>query len=187
MFGGVEIKLFPDIVTTLIGEKIFNEKERDGVFICARRDNEKLYSDEELDKLKKRLEKKCYVYRGDTVLDNCNPYYMDKHLERELNKIFEKYSSYKVIITDKFHGTIFSIIAGTPVIVIKTQDHKVSGGVEWFKGVYDNVYFAENLDAAYKIAFYLIDNSAGYEPKPYFKEKYYDGLKNLFDKTTAVI
>ncbi len=59
----------------------------------------------------------------------------------------------KLIITDRYHGTILSLVAGTPVIVIKTTDHKVTTGAEWFRGVYDDyVYLAESLQQAYDIA-----------------------------------
>ena len=57
-----------------------------------------------------------------------------------------------VTITDRYHGTIFSLCAGTPVIILKTTDHKVTTGADWFKGVYDDyVYVAKDLDDAYSL------------------------------------
>lgn len=184
MFDKVKVELYPDIVTTLIGTKKYTT-ERKGVFLCTRRDCEKYYSDAEIEKLMLKLQINCEVYRGDTTLDDCDPYWLDRHLEEKLSDVLEQYARYKLIITDRYHGTIFSLIAGTPVIVIKTQDHKVSTGVDWFKGIYDYVYFANDLDEAYEYAAKILTDEREIHPAPYFKEKYYDHLRERFDEVTG--
>ena len=79
------------------------------------------------------------------------------------------------------HGTIFSLCAGTPVIIIKTTDHKVTTGADWFKGIYDDyVYVAEDLDDAYRLASDILSKRISHKLEPYFKEQYYDKLKNIF-------
>lgn len=181
MFDQVNVQLYPDIVTTLIGTRHYNEK-RNGIFLCARRDCEKYYSDSELAALIKKLKEKYMVERGDTTLDDCDPYWLDKNLDKKLEEIFSTYSKYQLVITDRYHGTIFSLVAGTPVIVLKTQDHKVSTGVDWFKGIYDYVYFAENLEEAYAKAIDILEHPKDTHPLPYFKAEYYDNLKELFEK-----
>ena len=86
-------------------------------------------------------------------------------------------------ITDRYHGTIFSLCAGTPVIIIKTTDHKVTTGADWFKGVYDDyVFVASNLDDAYIIAKELLRKDCNYTLIPYFKTNYYDKLKSSFEE-----
>ncbi len=184
MFDKIQVELCPDIVTTLIGTKKYTNT-REGIFLCTRRDCEKYYSDADIEKLMRKLQKRCEVYRGDTTLDDCDPYWLDKHLEEKLNDVLKQYAQYKLIITDRYHGTIFSLIAGTPVIVIKTQDHKVSTGVDWFKGIYDYVYFANDLEEAYEYAEKLLVDMRETNPSPYFKEKYYDHLKERFDEVTG--
>ena len=100
-----------------------------------------------------------------TILNN-----LQEHIENEI----EKYSHYKVTITDRYHGTIFSIIAGTPVVIIKTNDHKVTTGADWFKGVFDDyVYVAKDLDEAHKIAAEIIKRDKEFIPTTYFDENYY--------------
>ena len=83
------------------------------------------------------------------IKDELNIELMEKLIEEQkhiINEI-ERYSHYKLIVTDRYHGTIFSLVAGTPVIIIKTTDHKVITGAEWFKGLYDKyVYVANTLD-----------------------------------------
>ena len=94
--------------------------------------------------------------------------------------MIEKFSTYRVVITDRYHGTIFSAIASTPVIVINSADHKLSSGVKWFpQEVFnDAVQYAENLDAAYEMAQkILVQEGRTYKNPPYFKKKYWDMLK----------
>lgn len=180
MFDKQKIELYPDIVTSLIGQKIYRGKKK-GVLLCTRTDCEKYYSNEDIENLQRKLASKCRVSMGDTTIE-CDPYWLDKHLEEKLEKVFADYSRFQVVITDRYHGTIFSLIAGTPVIVVRTQDHKVSTGVEWFKGVYDYVYFAEDLEEAYEKAINLLNHPQNICPLPYFKERYYDKLKEKFNE-----
>lgn len=185
MFPKLKIQMYPDIVTTLIGTKAFTKK-RNGIFLCTRRDCEKYYSDEEIAWLEKKLSEDCNIDYGDTTIDDCDPYWLDQNIEVKLNEIFEQYASYRIVITDRYHGTIFSLIAGTPVIVVKTHDHKVSTGVEWFKGIYDYVYFADSLENAYVIAKKILGESVKCRPEPYFKKEYYDHLRKAFEEATEV-
>ena len=75
------------------------------------------------------------------------------------------------------------LCAGTPVIILKTTDHKVTTGADWFKGVYDDyVYVAKDLDDAYSLCQKVLAKKLSYHILPYFKTKYYDGLKELFSK-----
>jgi hypothetical protein len=74
------------------------------------------------------------------------------------------------------------LCAGTPVIILKTTDHKVTTGTDWFKGIYDDyVYVAEDLEDAYKIAHTVLEKKISYKLEPYFKTEYYDKLLNLFN------
>lgn len=181
MFYNIKIAAFPDIVTTLIGTLNFNNP-RNGICLCRRNDSEKYYSDEELSSLIKKISAIDKVFVTDTSITekyikvrNNKQYY----IEREI----EKFSHYKVTITDRYHGTIFSLVAGTPVIIIKTTDHKVTTGADWFKGVYDDyVYVANNLDEAFKLYQEVVVKDLDHKLLPYMKEHYYDKLKELFEE-----
>ena len=54
---------------------------------------------------------------------------LDKYEEAFMSLIRE-FSTYKCVVTDRYHGMIFSLISNTPTIVIKTADHKVASGAE---------------------------------------------------------
>ncbi len=176
MMPSKKILLYPDIVTTLIGSYGTNEI-RSGIYLCVRNDSEKLYTSEKLSELKRKLGEFEMVTEGDTSVD-CDPYWLDKHIKQELDNIIMQYGKYKLIITDRYHGTIFSLIAGTPVIVIKTRDHKVSTGIEWFKGIYDYVYFADSIEIAIDLAKEIIKCETAIHPQPYFYDRYYASLKS---------
>lgn len=180
MFKGVKIVAFPDIVTTLIGTLSFSN-QRNGVCLCKRNDKEKYYSDEELNCLVAKIEETDKVTITDTSI-NENYIKVRNNMQYYVEREIEKFSHYKVIITDRYHGTIFSLAAGTPVIILKTTDHKVTTGADWFKGVYDDyVYVANDLNDAFKLYKEVIAKPLDYKLSPYMKEHYYNNLKKMFE------
>ena len=181
MFPDIHVEAYPDIVTTLIGAINFNNP-RNGVCLCTRNDGEKYYSDIEIDYLEDKLiTDGIRVARKDTQsFQSVNEIINNLHFF--IREEIESYSHYEVTITDRYHGTIFSLCAGTPVIIIKTNDHKVVTGADWFKGVYDDyVYVAEDLDDAYNLCKKVRATKLNHTLPPYFKQTYYDKLKEYFE------
>lgn len=178
MFPDINKACYPDIVTTLIGTFESNQN-REGIIFCLRNDTEKYYNDEEL----AVLENKCKEFAPIDRTDTTKGKQVVKEAEKFIFSEIERYSKFKVMITDRYHGTILSLIAGTPVIIIRTTDHKVVTGADWFKGIYDDyVYLAQDLEEAHELVkqIYLRNE---YKPlESYFEEKYYDKLPNLFSK-----
>ena len=178
MFPDIPKRCYPDIVTTLIGS-IKSNQNRDGIMFCLRNDGEKFYSDEELEVLINKCKKLGIVDRTDTTKSKN----IIKEAEKYIYSEIDKYSRFKVVITDRYHGTILSLVAGTPVIIIKTNDHKVTTGADWFKGVYDDyVYLAKDLEDAFEIAKEVYVRKEYRTLKPYFEEEYYDKLPSLFEE-----
>lgn len=173
MFPHLQVKLYPDIVTSLIGSLSFNN-QREGIFLCHRNDGEKFFSDEDFIKLKDTLQLFAQVDEGDTNISVPLKEILED-LKRYIENKIEKYSHYKVTITDRYHGTIFSLCAGTPVIILRTNDHKVTSGADWFKDVYPGyVTVSDNLAHAVDIAKKIIETKEEYPMlTPYFEEKYY--------------
>lgn len=179
MFPDIPVKCYPDIVTTLIGTKHFSS-ERKGILMCCRDDSEKLYPESEITDLMNRLKEIDVVSMTDTtkhgkrseIVANAEKYVWDE---------IENYSKYRCIITDRYHGTIFSMIASTPVIVIKSNDHKVTTGVNWFEGVYDgHIFRADDLNHAFELVKQIYSSDIPEITNPYFEEEYYDKLPELF-------
>lgn len=178
MFPDISIYLYPDIVTTLIGN-LNSLGKRNGILMCMRNDVEKYYSDEEVLELRLKLSDFDTVEIIDTTING--------HINAESSKLDDtimeyvaKLSSARLVVTDRYHGTILSLAANTPVIVVKTTDHKVSTGVDWFNGVYDDaVFYADTLEEAEEYARKILKENQEIHNKPYFKEMYYDKLRDL--------
>lgn len=184
MLPDVKVLAYPDIVTSLIGSFQY-DSPRDKIYICRRDDGEKYYAEDELINLRNRLQAIAPVEMGDTESkDNLQKICADLkgHIENEIRS----FASYKVTITDRYHGTIFSLCAGTPVVIIKSNDHKVVTGADWFKGIYDGyVYVAKDLDDAFSIAKRICtDTSLSHDLPPYFEDHYYGkALRQLFNQS----
>lgn len=179
LFKNIKIALYPDIVTTLIGKYKPNEN-KDGILFCIRNDGEKLYSDKAIEGLIQKLSK-YRVDKTDTSISDEINIEDDECLRMDLEATIAKYARYKLVITDRYHGTIISLIAGTPVIILKTNDHKVTTGADWFKGVCeDYVYVSQSLEEVPEKADEMMSREL--KPiKPSFKEDYYDRLKGVID------
>lgn len=183
-FSQAKLLLYPDIVTSLIGTRTYFA-QRKGVLFCMRNDVEAYYKPKEIANLRCRLVSE-YTSMTDTDRFDFSMSYIYKHREKVLNKVIEEFSHYKVVVTDRYHGTIFSQITGTPVVVLGSTDHKLSSGVKWFpKEIFDKyVFFANDLETAYELVISILENYEKYDHKipAYFKEKYYDQLKEMIEK-----
>jgi len=181
MFPDVPVMLFPDIVTTLIGMYDYSFP-RSGILLCYRDDVEKYYSDEELKELSIRLSTLARTDFVDTTIKDSHKE-IRKDIMFYLEREFERYAKYRVLVTDRFHGMVFALIANTPVIVLTTSDHKVTAGAEWLKSVYkDAVYPAQSLDEACSLAEQLLNREPMPPQRSYFKEAYFDRLKGIVDR-----
>jgi len=182
LFPNCRLFLWPDFVTSLIGKKSYKNDKRNGIMFCLRNDGEKFYSNEKLNMLKNKFSGVRITTYDTTVLNSA---YSWKYRRNSLiEQVFEKFSKYQVIITDRYHGTIFSQITSTPVVVLSSADHKLSSGVKWFpQNLFGkNVFFAKNLDEAYVITQDILKrNGKIIENLPYFKENYFSKLQYLLE------
>ena len=174
------VHCFPDIVTPEIGNYVFNNNERNGILLCVRNDVEKLYSFQEISLFKEKLQKIAKVSLSDTNSETKENSL--KEYWKKIEETIDDYAQYQVIITDRYHGTIFALIANTPVIILKTTDHKVVTGADWFEGVYeDYVYVVNDLEEASQVAQQIVTGFEYRKLPSYFKEKYYDRLKDIIE------
>lgn len=122
------IYLTPDIVMT---SHYPNEFKRNKVLLCLRSDKEKNLDNEEIKKIESILKKEQLEFEYyDTQLDhNISVKNRDKVIEDCINN----FSSSELVITDRLHGMIFSLITNTPCIVYKNFNHKIEGVYEWLK------------------------------------------------------
>ncbi len=174
-FHKTKLLLYPDIVTSLIGSFDYNNK-RNGILFCIRNDAEAYYGRNTIiNFMKKFSPTKTDI--TDTYAQ-IKPSILKKNRRKILNETFESFSHYKLVITDRYHGTIFSLISNTPVIVLGTNDHKLESGIKWFsENEFKNyIYFAKNLEEAFKQAESILKNSPTKKLHSYFNQKYYNTL-----------
>lgn len=176
---------FPDIVTSLIGRfelSANSDQHRSGILLCIRNDAEKYYTDNEVKDTLASLRKACNrVDLADTDSSKSIEE-LRENLERELREVVDWFASYKAIITDRYHGTIFSLVANTPVLVIKTNDHKVTSGVDWFRGFLplESVRLVDSLTEAAGFALdYVHSSDSRQVNNDCLYQQYYS--KQLFD------
>ena len=183
--SGVNLLLYPDIVNILVGADAFQAggDSRNGVLMVIRNDSEKYYGTQIIHRIQNELF--CMgeeVEITDTTLSDIDydSFYTD--FESVFSSLIQKWASAKIVITDRYHGTIFAAIANTPVIVLATNDHKVKGGYEWFaKEGYSSVYYADSPDKAIKLTKAFLDDYITAQNSDDFKNKYYDRLKRKIE------
>lgn len=170
---------YPDIVTSLIGTYDENYK-REGICFCLRDDAEKLYTEEELEGLISRF-KSYNCNRIDTTI-KISPFSWLTCRKHIIYKMINEIARHRLVITDRYHGTIFSIIANTPVIIINSSDHKLSSGMKWFEQdcFKRSVFYAENLEEAFLLATNVLnDRSDKIKNPPHLLEKYWKKLHHI--------
>ena len=177
------LECFPDIVTSLIGREEIR-MNREGVLLCLRNDDEKFYSDDELDKLSDKLQRIFKtVFRTDTNSEKSTDEVFS-HLRFEVTEKIKQFAQFECVITDRYHGTIFSLIADTPVIVIRTNDHKVTSALQWFSQRYvpQAVRYADSLDKALTFANEIHDKKFSIQNNDsLYKEYYQEKLRMLIE------
>lgn len=182
LYPRLDVRLYPDVVTSLIGKYSF-DNQREGVLLCARNDGEKLYSYAAIDKLASALSGLCDVSRTDTTVkwDGID---LDSHdAWTGIEGVIESYSQKCVIVTDRYHGTIFARIAGTPVVVLKTNDHKVVSGAKWFTDAGDEgIVVADNLEEVPGLVSAFMKRFPDGVSAPALAADYYDGLKSVIEE-----
>lgn len=181
MFPNCRKLLFPDIVTTMIGSRQYN-KPRKGILLCLRNDKEAFYSPEQIAALKAELEKIDAVSVTDTTI-GMDMAQIRKNREKILQDIWREYAGYRAVVTDRYHGTIFSLIAATPVVVISSTDHKLSSGVKWFPESFQSyVRYEPELENIADQIRQIYQTGYDYRLEPYFRTHYYDSLRKQIEE-----
>lgn len=183
LYDKKRVLLYPDIVTTLIGNFQEFNKDKKGILLCLRNDDEKLYSNVMYDNLINRLKNITDTIEVTDTNSKCNFEFNKEIVESEIKSKIDYFSKFKLVITDRYHGTIFSLVSNTKVIVLNSTDHKLSSGVAWFKGRYDDyVTYCENFNDIYRLAEDIYKSKTDEINKACFKTEFYDELKEKIDE-----
>ena len=119
----VNIILAPDI--GLYYKKNYNLKKEKNIMLCMRNDREKTKKINIIESIKYICKQKNFkIKKTDTVVKFSIPIYLRK---KSVDNKIKTMSRSSLIITDRLHGMIFSILSNTKCIVFDNRTHKVSG------------------------------------------------------------
>lgn len=152
--------------------------DRKNVLFALRSDKEKVIDDSRIRRIKDIIRKEGLniVYRDTIIKRNVTV----RRRIFEFNKILRSFGSSKLVITDRFHGVIFSYITRTPCIVFKSLDHKISEGIKWFENV-NYIYYAEDADEnlEFLIKKFLNYDSSNVEKNNHLKDAFCEALRHV--------
>lgn len=134
IFKNSKIYLTPDSVLYLedFYEERFNKK-REGVLFLLRKDQERTISKNISERIEKILDKLNLNYTfGDTIIKSKGKI-NKKTRDLFCRKLIKEISDKKIVITDRLHGMILSIITNTPVMVFGSSTKKTVGSLKWLK------------------------------------------------------
>lgn len=135
------VKLIPDMVLSLdYSDKAY---ERKGCLLCLRNDCERTLLKEQEDIIYNQIQK----LFGDKIkkTDMVVKYRISiDEREVELEKKLDEFLHAELVVTDRLHAMIFSVITGTPCIVVNSKSPKVMGCYEWIKSL-EYIKFADEV------------------------------------------
>lgn len=142
--------LIPDIVFYLYGKLEFADKNpKQGVGICFRHDRESVLTASQEEELIKLCTQESSADEHLTTMSEKSSAFMTyEDRKMAVSEKLEEFAQYKLVITDRLHGMIFSILAGTPCLAFDNSNHKISGVYSWLKDSLQGVclYTGEDLD-----------------------------------------
>lgn len=145
-----------------------------------RNDAEQFYERGDVLQLIDRLSDCGQTALTDTTMKDISMEVDSNTLWQQILSVIEGYSRYRLVITDALSRDDFCLDCGTPVIVLKTNDHKVTSGVDWFRGIFDDyVTLAEDLQDAESKARTMLSRKYTYRLDDYFNREYYQKLKRI--------
>ena len=163
-----------DIVAYLSGKIEKSDKKRNGILLVLRSDVESALSADE----KKRLQSTCRQQTEQLhVTDTCTGQMVERQdREKELQDKWKMFSEAELVVTDRLHGMIFSLITGTPCIILGNNHHKVRATYETFKDC-EYLWYANSVDEAQKLIQTMY--SSGTKYNPYNTSECYKELEQL--------
>ncbi|KRN00185.1 polysaccharide pyruvyl transferase family protein [Loigolactobacillus rennini] len=114
----------PDIVFFLNKKLKFKKTKRFGILIILRQDKEKSVPETYINSLLKQLKSEYQITISDTVINK--DIVIDKqNREQYVKNKLNQFAAHQLVITDRLHGMLFSLLTKTPCIVFNNNNGKV--------------------------------------------------------------
>lgn len=173
--GNSDVHFVPDMV--LYGKNIITKEKCIGyenvINICIREDCES--EQENIDDFYKKIKQNYNIRKVSTVIKS--PVVLKKRIS-ELQKSWETFANAEITITDRLHAMLFSVLNGTPCIVLNNKTGKVFGVADWLDDT-NMIVRANSLSEVLEI----LKRTTIWKHKKYDREK----LLNYFEKMAEVI
>ena len=157
IYPEANIILVPDIVL-YAGIQAFSMSndsfEKEGVLLCFRDDAEKKISEADQSYVRDFLIKKGYKFTNTDM--HANEKVTKLNRNELVKKKIEEFLRSQVVITDRLHGMILSVITGTPCIVFGNYNHKIKGTYDFIKKL-GYVKYIENIKDFDDIFFKMVN------------------------------
>lgn len=140
-FPNVKSVLMPDVVHLLQTEYTF---PRSGALMCIREDGESSLDEAQREMLCSLVKK---MFQNVEHTTNIHP----ENVTRDIRGLvvrqeLMRFAKHQVVITDRLHGMIFSVITGTPCVVLSSFNQKIREYYEAFlKGTDGVVFLGDDL------------------------------------------
>lgn len=179
LFPEAQVSILPDFVLSLRAEDFGLTPQADSsdrIMACLRLDDESALGPSQRAALAGRLGHAVTLF--DTTLSHDIPLSERGEVLRQTLALFNRHQA---VVTDRYHGLIFSVICRKPTVVLPTVDHKLTSAVKWFHDI-PNVRFCDDLDR-------LPDSLAAVraievDRYPDFNELYFDRLPRFIADAT---
>jgi len=129
----------PDFVLSLPLRHSELSSDSTKVLLCLRLDMESALTPKQRQEIGESLPYDCTYY--DTTLEK--EIEIDRR-EATLNETLAKFLAADVVVTDRYHGLIFTVLCQKPCVVLRTVDHKLTSAIHWFEDI-PNVMFGKDL------------------------------------------
>ncbi len=143
LFPRVKRYLAPDSVTMLMGTWDGREQPRDGVLFVLRHDKERFDHTALIEKLQAHLDARKVTYEfADTIV---NGTVEAGERAEKVEALLSRIRRARLVVTDRYHGLIFSAVTRTPAVVMRSFDTKIASGIKWFEGS-DGICYADGSE-----------------------------------------
>lgn len=162
-YPGCQVELLPDMVLSC--DWTFPDAaEHRGILLCLRDDKESALTEAARQDLFRWAEETGREVRfTDTVLNR----WPVPQWERSalLDAKLREFREAEVVVTDRLHGLLFSVITGTPCVALPNSTHKLQKTFHWVREV-SNIRFAPSAEQAGALAAEVLGVPAVWHGRP---------------------
>lgn len=136
--NNIQVYLYPDMGLFVSSKMLgYTPKQQIGntASVCMRKDCESLQSPTLIHQINDSLISRGLGISSIDTHDPCGVIWPNER-KRELCKLVQRFGSSSIVLTNRLHGMILAVIAGTPCVVFDNVSGKVSGVAEWLGADY---------------------------------------------------